>query len=98
MFLLTLCSCSGGFHPGIFVGNRIRDAKSALNNLADPTAKEAEKPVQEVLTAEKEEVESVEEKPTGEAFKGSAPNSKVFIKSGEYKRKYALVEKEGKKK
>lgn len=89
----------GGFHPGIFIGNRIKDAKTALNNLANPPAKEPENSEQEVLVAEKKEADLIEEKPKELIVKGSvAPNSKVYIKAGEYKRKYALVEKEGKKK
>lgn len=89
----------GGFHPGIFIGNRVRDAKAALNNLANPAAKEPENSEQEVLMVEKEKVNLIEEKSKEPIAKGSVvPNSKVYIKAGEYKRKYALVEKEGKKK
>lgn len=99
LFMLTLCSCAGGFHPGIFVGNRVRDAKTALNNLANPPTEEPESSKQEVLVAEKEEADLIEEKPKESIAKGSvAPNSKVYIKAGEYKRKYALVEKKGRKK
>lgn len=89
----------GGFHPGIFIGNRVRDAKAALNNLAKPAAKEPENSEQEILIAKKEEANLIEEKPKEPIIKGSVvPNSRVYIRAGEYKRKYALVEKERKKK
>jgi len=89
----------GGFHPGIFIGNRLSDAKAILNNLANPPAEEPESLKQEILKTEKEEMILTEEKSAEPIAKGSiVPNSKVYIKAGEYKRKYALVEKEGKKK
>ena len=88
----------GGFHPGIFIGNRLSDAKAILNNLANPPAEEPENSEQASLDVQEEAI-LTEEKSAEPIAKGSiVPNSKVYIKAGEYKRKYALVEKEGKKK
>ena len=88
----------GGFHPGIFIGNRLSDAKAILNNLANPPAEDPENSEQASLDVQEEAI-LTEEKSIGPIAEGTTvPNSKVYIKAGEYKRKYALVEKEGKKK
>lgn len=77
----------GSFAPGYAIKRNVGRLTNFFKSVTEPVTQEVEKPEQEVLMAEKEETESVEEKPIGEVFKSSASNPRVFIKAGDCKKK-----------